>query len=260
MKAWKKGVGDSVGGRTPPAAKDLRSGNNADLRDRWERSYRHRQNFLFSPNEEVIRFTARYIRKRVGINRYENAGGSQSPVRVLDLGCGIGRHVIYLAGLGVEVYGLDLSAEAVRIARHWAVKEGFPDVSLRVVQGDVRRLPWPLGYFHHIISHGVLDSMPWGASLAAVTEAARVLKPGGFFYCDLVSGDDSRHAREFAGVEVVRGAHEEGTVQSYFNFGKIERLFEGCFTLRDAHHIQREDIQKGHRSSRYHLVLEKGPA
>lgn len=233
---------------------------NAALRGRWETSYQKHQNFLFCPNEEVIRFVSKYIRKRVGLIRFEDPAGSRRRPRILDLGCGIGRHVIYLAGLGVEAYGVDLSARAIRTALRWAKQERLLGLERRVVQGDVRRLPWPSGHFDHALSHGVLDSMPWETARTAVGEVARVLRPAGFFYCDLVSGDDSRHSREFAGEERVTTAHEKGTVQSYFNFGKITRLIEGQFVLREAYLVQRQEVLRGTRTSRYHLVLQKGAA
>ncbi len=37
--------------------------------------------------------------------------------RVLDLGCGTGDDALHLAGLGVEVFGIDASAQMVEIAR-----------------------------------------------------------------------------------------------------------------------------------------------
>lgn len=233
---------------------------NATLRGRWEASYRKRQNFLFCPNEEVVRFVSKYVRKRVGLARYEDPAGARRRPRVLDLGCGIGRHVVYLAGLGVEAYGVDLSAGAIRTALRWAKQERLAGLERRVVQGDVRRLPWPSAHFDHVLSHGVLDSMPWETAREAVAEVARVLRPAGLFYCDLVSGDDSRHAREFAGEERVTTAHEKGTVQSYFNFAKIARLIEGHFVLREATLVQRQEVLRGDRTSRHHLVLQKGAA
>ena len=54
---------------------------------------------------------------------------------------------------------------------------------------------------------------------------------GGLFYCDLISGDDSRHAREFSGEELITTDHENGTVQHYFNFTEIERLIAGLFMI-----------------------------
>ena len=39
--------------------------------------------------------------------------------RILDLGCGTGRHVVYFAGLGFEVYGFDASTKALSMTQEW---------------------------------------------------------------------------------------------------------------------------------------------
>lgn len=43
---------------------------------------------------------------------------------VLDLGSGTGRHVVYLAGSGFSVFGLDNSAQGMEATRQWLTAEG----------------------------------------------------------------------------------------------------------------------------------------
>ena len=45
--------------------------------------------------------------------------------RVLDLGCGAGRHTVYLAQEGFEVYTLDISLEGVEHIAQWLTGEGL---------------------------------------------------------------------------------------------------------------------------------------
>lgn len=49
--------------------------------------------------------------------------------RVLDVGCGPGRHAIELARRGISVHGVDISAEFVDIARRSAATAGFEDLA-----------------------------------------------------------------------------------------------------------------------------------
>lgn len=42
----------------------------ANLRDKWEESYRRKENFVFYPHEELIRFVSKYIRKRTGLAQW----------------------------------------------------------------------------------------------------------------------------------------------------------------------------------------------
>ena len=39
--------------------------------------------------------------------------------RVLDLGCGSGRHVVYLAQQGIRVFGFDLAAKGLKLTKEW---------------------------------------------------------------------------------------------------------------------------------------------
>jgi ubiquinone/menaquinone biosynthesis C-methylase UbiE len=225
-------------------------------KNEWEESYRNRDNFVFYPHEEVIRFVSKYIRKRIGFGEFRDILSCNPPSRILDLGCGIGRHVVYCHDMGLDAYGVDLSEYAVGIACSWARNSGMKEPESKIVQGDVRNLPWGQDYFDFVLSHGVLDSMHFAVARSACQELSRVLKKGGLCYCDLISGDDSTHAREFAGEETVVTLHEKGTIQSYFNFTKISQLIEGYFEIMECLLIQREDTLAGSATTRYHLILK----
>jgi len=224
-------------------------------KDAWDRSYDNRDNYVFYPHEEVIRFVARFIRKRIGLDEFRDVTSDAASLRVLDLGCGIGRHVLYLNELGLRAYGIDLSSSALNTARLWAERRGVTEPELFFVQGDIRKLPWPDRYFRFAVSHGVLDSMPFDIARAACVELSRKMTDDGLFYCDLISGDDSAHVRGFCGEEVVTTEHELGTVQSYFNMARIEELIEGAFVINECTLIRRENVVSGAYTSRYHLVL-----
>ena len=223
----------------------------------WDKSYTNRDNFVFYPHEEIIRFVSKYIRKRIGLMEFKDMVSFASKPRVLDLGCGIGRHVIYCEEMGLDAYGIDLSQEAVNIARTWLATRGIEKPDNKILQGDIRQLSFPDSFFDYAISHGVLDSMHFEIAKESVSELARTLVSGGLFYCDLISGDDSSHSREYCGENVVTNAHENGTVQSYFNFAKVKELFNGLFYIEEALIKRRENVIDGGYYSRFHLVLKK---
>lgn len=226
-------------------------------KDAWEESFTRKDNFVFYPHEEVVRFAAKYIRKRVSLNEFREVRLMGRAPKLLDLGCGIGRHVIFGHEIGLDGYGVDLSENAIRFAVEWGMTAGLPDPESRFRQGDVRALPWENGFFDFVVSHGVLDSMPFEMAKSAIPEVHRVLGPEGLFYCDLVSGDDSRHSREFRGEEIVDTLHEQGTVQSYFNFEKVNEVIHPLFEILELVLIRREDVMSGGYISRYHLILRK---
>ena len=223
----------------------------------WDSSYRNKDNFVFYPHEEVIRFVSKHIRKRTGLDEFKDVVANPEKARILDLGCGIGRHVIYGHEMGLDAYGIDLSGTAIQVATEWATRKGVVEPRRRILQGDIRQLPWADGYFNFAVSHGVLDSMPFEIARAACMELARAMATGGLFYCDLISGDDSAHSREYSGEEVVATSHEKGTIQSYFNLAKIHSMIDGVFQIVECVLIRREEAVRGGYASRYHLTLRK---
>jgi SAM-dependent methyltransferase len=91
---------------------------------------------------------------------------------VADLGCGEGRIGAYLAGLGLDVTGIDLSPAMIEIAR--ATRPG-----IRFEVGSMHALPLGDGTLAGIVSwysviHAARDDVP-----AYFAEFARVLRPGG---------------------------------------------------------------------------------
>ncbi|MHB1710395.1 MAG: class I SAM-dependent methyltransferase [Acidimicrobiales bacterium] len=109
--------------------------------------------------------------------------GVRSGDRLLDLGCGFGRHAYQAARLGAEVVAFDAGADEVRqVLDTFAamVVAGELDAgSSRVgsVRGDALVLPFADGSFDRVIASEVLEHIP--DDEAAMVELARVLRPGG---------------------------------------------------------------------------------
>ncbi|MDA0832048.1 MAG: class I SAM-dependent methyltransferase [Planctomycetota bacterium] len=91
-------------------------------------------------------------------------------MRVLDVGCGYGRELQRLADLGCTPVGLDPFAECVERSR----QSGF-----ETHQGYAEQLPFADSSFDGVISQVAL---PYTNDSQAVSEIARVLKPGGVCY------------------------------------------------------------------------------
>ncbi|GAK44772.1 methyltransferase type 11 [Tepidicaulis marinus] len=215
----------------------------------WETAYAKGQNFVFYPHEEIIRFLARHVRRRTGLDSYKDMMPGAKGARLLDVGCGIGRHLLLSHQMSFDTYGIDLSSKAIDLARDWLKREGMEKTDEQILQGDVRHLPWPEDYFQVALSHGVFDSMPTEIARAGIEDLARVMIKGGLFYCDLVAGN--------AIEETVESEHEKDTVQSYFDQRKIDLLFEGRFKIVEQALTHRDDVLNGTRMSRWHLILQR---
>ena len=97
---------------------------------------------------------------------------------VLDIGCGGGRHTVYMARLGLEVTAGDLSPLALEQTRRWLERER---VQAHLVQFDMISLPFPAESFDAVVSVNVLHHARPGEARRAVAEVWRVLRPGGLF-------------------------------------------------------------------------------
>jgi SAM-dependent methyltransferase/uncharacterized protein YbaR (Trm112 family) len=92
--------------------------------------------------------------------------------RVLDAGCGSGRHAYYAGRFGAQVRAIDLGP-AVEVARRNT--RNVPGV--RVVQADLYRPPFAPESFDYIYSLGVLHHLP--DPKAGFLNLLKFLKPGG---------------------------------------------------------------------------------
>jgi ubiquinone/menaquinone biosynthesis C-methylase UbiE len=91
---------------------------------------------------------------------------------ILDVGCGPGYVSAAAAERGANPIGLDFSSEMIAIAH-----KKFPRIEFR--QGDAQNLPFPDANFDRVVANFALLHL--AKPERAMSEAARVLKPGGRF-------------------------------------------------------------------------------
>ena len=233
----------------------MRSSFEGTRLDRWFESYERCENFLFYPHEEVVKFVSRWIQKRVGLHEWRDVRPKAAGNRVLDVGCGIGQHLVYFTQERFDAYGVDLAPNAVKFARNWLESIGVEDAERRVLQGSAQCLPFPSEHFDVAISRGVLDSMSRELAQEAVKEIFRILRPGGYLYCDLISASAEGDPTE-VGEVFVDSAHEFGTVQSYFDVDAARNLLSE-FEELDLFQIEHISHKRTSRHGRFYIVAQK---
>jgi SAM-dependent methyltransferase len=104
-------------------------------------------------------------------------GKNPKQLRVLELGCGIGRMTKFLASIFGEVHATDVSGEMIARARERLAH--LPNVVLYETSGvDLQALP--SDYFDLVFSLYVFQHVPSAAVIRSnLDEALRTLKPGG---------------------------------------------------------------------------------
>lgn len=108
--------------------------------------------------------------------------GLQAGDRLLDLGCGFGRHAFEALRRGARIVACDMAVPELRDVlgtanAMQAAGEIGPTLSFSAVNGDGTKLPFADGSFDRIIASEVMEHVP--DDLAALSEFERVLRPGG---------------------------------------------------------------------------------
>ncbi len=107
---------------------------------------------------------------------------------VLDIGCGTGRNLHRFLKNNYNVFGIDQSADVIDAVRALSAALAPANPPENFVAGNADDIPFQDASFDLVISSAVLHFARDEAHFnAMVTEAFRVLKPGGYFFARLAS-------------------------------------------------------------------------
>lgn len=149
--------------------------------------------------------------------------------RLLDSGCGPGRHAVFFAKQGFSATGLDKSPEALSHLKDWAAREG---VAVSAVLGDLSGMPFADNSFDCVVDYNASYHTDTAGYFRAVRELRRVLKPGGEVFLTLLSRRDTRYQNAAPEERLDRFTlrHEGGTPHFYGGREDFSEVFAG-FTL-----------------------------
>lgn len=175
----------------------------------------------------------------------EQVADLAGPHPVVEVGCGPGHVTAYLAGLGVDVTGLDLTPEMVEEARR-----RFPDVAYEV--GDLRQLMRPanddgwgavLGWYSLI--HLAESELP--SALAALS---RPLRPGGWLVLALHAGAGIAHHDSWFDQPVDLDFVSHGPAE-------IRRLVEAAGLTDISWYLRGPNLARGESTERLYVLGQK---
>jgi SAM-dependent methyltransferase len=139
----------------------------------WEQIFSTREWGKYPP-EHVVRFVATHF----------YCVPDRKAVRLLEIGCGPGANVWFMAREGFGVSGIDGSPTAIKQASERLATEGLT-ADLRV--GDYATIPWSDSSFDGAVENVSLYCNPWNAVERALREIRRVLRPGAPFLSSFFS-------------------------------------------------------------------------
>ncbi|HUP72590.1 MAG TPA: class I SAM-dependent methyltransferase [Acidimicrobiales bacterium] len=159
-------------------------------------------------------------------------------MRILDVGCGPGRHALALARRGFEVVGLDISETFVALASQSADAEALPATFVR---GDARAMRFD-AEFDAVVSlcQGAfgLSGGPFSAEgdpdAVVLRGIARALRPGGRLAVSAFSAYFQVRHLEDSQFDAATGVnHEHTEIRNESGERRATELWTTCFTPRE---------------------------
>ncbi len=192
----------------------------------WDRIFTKRGRVFTEPHLDMERF--------VGLVR--DCEGS----RVLDLGCGTGRHVVHLARLDFDVYAFDASPKALSMTKEWLATEKLEAQLCRHQMEEP--FPYEDNFFDAIISVQVIHHNLMKNIRKTIKELERVLKPKGLLFITFpvlhpgpVSEEDDWKLVEMEeNTYIPQKGPESGIPHHYFTLEEIPLEFQS-FNIHDIY-------------------------
>jgi SAM-dependent methyltransferase len=152
--------------------------------------------------------------------------------RVLDVGCGPGRHALALAAQGIEVVGIDISQRFIDIATT-RTPPGAPATFRRM---DARALTFDREFDVAMsLCQGAFGLVGPGSDIDVLLGIGRALVPGGRFVISAFSSYfQVKYPQEQGSFDVASGVHHERTLIKNEVGAEAEvDLWTTCYTPRE---------------------------
>ncbi|SHI40974.1 Methyltransferase domain-containing protein [Clostridium cavendishii DSM 21758] len=210
-----------------------------NMKSLWENLHKQSRFRPKYPCEKVVQFVFKNFKR-------------DGSAKVLDLGCGTGRHVYFMASENIDAYGTDISKDGIEYTTQMLGNHGLK-ADLKV--STVDKIPYENEYFDGLICYGVLYYCSKEEIEVAVKEIKRVLKPTGKAFIIVRSVKDYRFGK---GEEFEKNTfliketdenkaafNENGMKMHFFTYEEVQQLF------KDFSEINIDEIIETHENGKY---------
>ena len=212
-------------------------------KEQWVSLHQNKRYRPKYPSEVVVQFIFR---------NFERNGKA----KILDLGCGAGRHVFFMANENIVPYGVDFSEEGIEYTKSILRECGRQEYIDNIQVSSLTKLPYKDNFFNGIICYGVLYYLDNHGISKAIQEMYRVLKPGGKLLLVVRSIEDYRYNRQYeienekntiiiCEQDEQKCAHSENGMQMHFfeqeELKKYFSMFENLTIdyIKESHNNQK---------------------
>lgn len=143
----------------------------------WEESFEEqiaRQAYNTAPVEALIRTASYYLRARYKTEEY-------SKLHFLEMGCGAGPNLVWLAQKNIRVSGVDIAQNALALCRRNLERNQLSDKIGALIEGSVTDVLMEDASIDGILESCVFQHLTKADRAKAFAEVRRLLRPGGVF-------------------------------------------------------------------------------
>jgi len=188
------------------------------MEDKWNELHLMERFQPKYPSEHVVRFV---------FTQFPRNLKERSNLKILDLGCGAGRHALFLAREGFQTYATDISEEGLKV-----VEKRLKDEKLQgtLKKGNMEKQLFSDNFFDGIISFGVFYYNNLEGYRKAVSEMYRILKKDGKALVFTRTTDDYRYGKgkqveKNAFILDIEDTNEKGMVMDFLDRAEINEIF-----------------------------------
>lgn len=186
-------------------------------RNHWQENvYKKNLQINKFPFDEVVSYF-----KKLNVNKKE--------INILELGCGCGNNLIFLAEEGYNVSGIDFSTKAIDIAKKIIKKKNLK-VDLKV--GNFKELDWQDKKFDYVFDRAAITHNTYNDINLILDRVRKVLKKNGTFISFDLFGlniPDIKYGNKIGNytyTDFKKGYYKKLGLTSFFNFIELKKLFK----------------------------------
>jgi SAM-dependent methyltransferase len=175
--------------------------------------------------------------------------------KVIDLGCGYGRDVIYLAKKGFQVIGVDLSEMGINTGKEWAKKECVE--ATLCIRKEINFTDYQ-EYFDAVISNRVMHLLIRPEErMEYLNEICHILKKGGLLSLTARSVNDPTRPKSHVNLDEPAQVRPGHWVK-FFTHDEFYECFKSNFEIKSIAEIEeRESDNPEKPTSVLHIIAEK---
>jgi ubiquinone/menaquinone biosynthesis C-methylase UbiE len=208
----------------------------------WDESFKEQiaqDAYNTAPVESMVRSVSHFLRARF------KSSEQFKHLKFLEVGCGAGANLIWLAEKGIEPSGVDISKTALSLCRKRFEKKFLENQLGDLKHSSATALPFDTATFDGVIESCVFQHLNQSDRIKAHKEVVRIMKRGGIFIGHMLSINHSTYKTNKGYFEEIepgtlvlasKTASSKINLESiglshFFSKSEYDTLLEGCSSI-----------------------------